>query len=134
MTYSTQITRLAKVLALGLAIAALVVPAAQAADVVVDDYFRDATALPSSPVVDDYFRDANREAAATSPVSRANVIGDDWFRDAGTIATSQSKADGFAWSDFGIGAGSMLGALVLLTALSGMVLTARKGSRTLSRT
>ena len=193
MTLSTHITRLAKATALGVAIAALVLPAAQAGDIVVDDYFRDGTTLPSSPVVADYFRDgaaltatdrpliddwfrdgatvdalgevvvddwfrdaisvsgdrqplsADERALAASMVEtsaiaaptptalRTNVVGDDWFRDSQRVTDSQATARGFAWSDFGIGAGSMFGLLALVTGLSAGVAGSRKAGRTLSR-
>ena len=156
-TTMKAITRLAKATALGLALAALVVPATQAADVVMDDWFRDAASatstLPADFRGDDWFRDARAVAATILPVNfrgddwfrdakpveadtprtlPANFVGDDSFRDASRIAAPQAT-HGFDWADFGLGAGSMLGGLVLLTVLAGAVLV-RRGTRTLSRT
>ena len=83
MNISTHITRLAKTIALGLALVALAVPAAQAGDIVVDDWFRDAnraSAQTGDIVVDDWFRDANRASAHAKTIPPANFRGDDWYR------------------------------------------------------
>jgi hypothetical protein len=115
VTISTHITRLAKAIAVGLALVALIVPAAQAGEIAVDDHWRDAPSAASATVLPQNFR------------------GDDYYRDA-PLASAPVISTGFDWADFGIGAGSMLGALVLLTGLSGMVLAARRRSRTLGPT
>jgi hypothetical protein len=73
MNISTHITRLAKTIALGLALAALAVPAAQAGDILVDDWFRDAnqtSAQVGDILVDDWFRDANRASAQAKTTCR----------------------------------------------------------------
>jgi hypothetical protein len=135
VTISTYIIRLARVLALGIVAMAFVVPAAQANDRLVDDWFRGApsakqAALSSKPVtnrlVDDYFRDANSVTAQTS-----DGIVDDWFRDGNRVAASaaQTTADRFDWKEFGIGAAAMLG-LVLAAGLAiGASTTRRKGGQ-----
>jgi hypothetical protein len=93
MTILTLITRLAKSVALALALAAFVVPAAQAGDGIVDDWFRDAQQAASQTVppayqagdrlVDDWFRDAQRTALLTVPPAyqAGDRLVDDWFRD-----------------------------------------------------
>jgi hypothetical protein len=73
MNISTHVTRLAKTIALGLALAALAVPAAQAGDIIVDDWFRDtnrASAQAGDIIVDDWFRDANRASARAKTTCR----------------------------------------------------------------
>jgi hypothetical protein len=135
---STHITRLAKIFAPALAAAAFAVPAASANNGLVDDWFRDANVVATAPVtdrlVDDYFRDGARattpdtdrivddsfrdaNVVATAPVTDRLV--DDYFRDASTVTAPQTSSNTFAWGEFGIGAGAMLG-LVLLTAGLGL--------------
>jgi hypothetical protein len=103
MTISTHITRPAKAIALGLALVALAVPAAQAGDRRPRDTGVDAaTILPQDFRGDDYFRDGNRDAAyeqvpvdgwynglmaSTSPetVLPQDFRGVDWYRDAKSV-------------------------------------------------
>lgn len=86
MTISTHITRLAKAIALGLALVALTVPAAQAGEIAVDDHWRDAPSAASATVLpqnfrgDDHWRDAS--VAAPLTVLPQNFRGDDYYRDA----------------------------------------------------
>jgi hypothetical protein len=134
VTISTHIIRLARVLTLGIVAMAFVVPAAQANDRLVDDWFRAPSAKQAAPssrpvtnrLVDDYFRDANSVTAQAS-----DGIVDDWFRDGNRVAASaaQTTADRFDWKEFGIGAAAMLG-LVLAAGLAiGALTTRRKGGQ-----
>jgi hypothetical protein len=93
MTISTHITRLTKAIALGLALMALAVPAAQAGDRRPRDTSADpATVLPQNFRGDDYFR----EAPAAETILPQNFRGDDYFRD-GTrdMAYEQVPVDGW---------------------------------------
>ena len=146
------ISRLARIFGLALAIAVIAVPAAQAADRLVDDYFRDSirsTAVANDRLVDDYFRDP---VVAAAPQSRivddwfrdpqvatplgaapvANRLVDDYFRDASTVAAPQPTSTGFDWSIFLIGAGSMLGLVLLASGLALGAASLRHRSGTLS--
>jgi hypothetical protein len=134
VTISTHIIRLARVLALGIVAMAFVVPAAQANDRLVDDWFRAPSAKQAAPaskpvtnrLVDDYFRDANRVTAQTS-----DGIVDDWFRDDNRVAASAAKttADRFDWKEFGIGAAAMLGVVLAAGLAIGALTTRRKGGQ-----
>ena len=102
MTIFTHIIRLARVLALGIATMTFVVPAAQANDRLVDDYFRDAgdataakLALQSSPLV---IRDAGDATAAklafqSSPASSSPE------------QPSMASGQEIDWAQLGIGFG-----------------------------
>lgn len=120
-----------------------------------DDHYRDSTILPQNFRGDDHYRDSQ---VASAP-DRSNVLlrndiahfgndsglpeqteqtvlpqnfrGDDYYRD--VPAVSPVTGTGLDWADFGIGAGSMLGALAVLTGLSGILLVTRRGRRTLGR-
>jgi hypothetical protein len=103
-------------------VALAVAPIAGAGDTPVDDYWRDQPAsvsLTSDTIVDDYFRDA--PASLTVP---ADTVVDDYFRDAPTVVTSGSAFD---WADFGIGAATAAGAMLLLAGLTLALLAARHG-------
>ena len=108
-----------------------------------DDWFRDVTgvAADQQPLTTDgvFERAAVRAMryVPSSPGGEQTVEpgifhGDGWFGDASPMSTTYA-ASGFDWADFGVGAGSMLGALVLLTLLTGAVL-ARRERRMLGRT
>jgi hypothetical protein len=153
MTVSTQIPKLAKAVVLAMTLGAILVPAAQAKDRIVDDWFRDVTrtAAPqhtqvpqdvrdhrqvaqllratNDRIVDDWFRDPQAAPPlAAAPV--ANRIVDDYFRDPVTVVASQPSAGGFDWGDFGIGAAAMLGLVVLAAGLGLGALAARdKGGK-----
>lgn len=166
MTASRTIIRLSKAAALAFVLGALLVPAAQAGNRLVDDWFRDrnaypatsigmiddsfrdatpAAAAPGDRIVDDYFRDATRVAAPTGPIvddyfrdpqlaaPRASApvadrIVDDYFRNPVRVVVPQPTSGGFDWGDFGIGAGAMLGLVLLLAGLTTAALGMRHRS------
>lgn len=135
-----KIRQMARVLSLALAIAAVAVPAAHASDGLVDDYFRDSTGVTAGPavtygprdrLVDDWFRDPQAVTPlATAPVSDRLV--DDWFRDTNTATASQPTSNSFDWSVFLIGAGSMLGFVLIASGLALGAVSLRHRSGTLS--
>ena len=97
-------------------------------DRIVDDWFRDQPAVVSpvgDRIVDDSFRD---QPAVVSPVG--DRIVDDSFRDAAQSTTPQSSVSSLDWGDFGIGAGAMLGLMMLVAGL-GLGAHARHRSGTL---
>jgi hypothetical protein len=97
-------------------------------DRIVDDSFRDQPAVVSpvgDRIVDDSFRD---QPAVVSPVG--DRIVDDSFRDAAQSTTPQSSVSSLDWGDFGIGAGAMLGLMMLVAGL-GLGAHARHRSGTL---
>jgi hypothetical protein len=98
-------------------------------DRIVDDSFRDQPTVVSAPptdrIVDDSFRD---QPAVVSAVG--DRIVDDSFRDPAQSTTPQSSVSGLNWGDFGIGAGAMLGLMVLVAGL-GLGAHARHRSGTL---
>jgi hypothetical protein len=71
-----------------------------------------APALGTERIVDDSFRDP---APIVTPAG--DRIVDDSFRDAPTVAPATPSGNGLDWSDFGIGAGAMLGLALLVTAV-----------------
>lgn len=80
---------------------------------------------PTDRIVDDWFRD---QPAVVSPVG--DRIVDDSFRDAAQSTTPQSSVSSLDWGDFGIGAGAMLGLMMLVAGL-GLGAHARHRSGTL---
>jgi len=83
------------------------------------------SAPPTDRIVDDSFRD---QPAVVSAVG--DRIVDDSFRDAAQSTTPQSSVSGLHWEDFGIGAGAMLGLMMLVAGL-GLGAHARHRSGTL---
>jgi hypothetical protein len=95
-----------------------------------DDWYRDASAAPETVLPpdfrgDDWYRDAS---AAPKTVLPPDFRGDDYYRDA-PLTSVAATAAGLDWGDFGIGAGSMFGAVAFLTGLSGIALARRRGRR-----
>lgn len=149
MTISTHITRLAKIFALALAAAAFAVPAAIANDGLVDDWFRDPVmvvrdATPAAGVDPATGRPLRESGGAPvayrstaggfqTPAAGVDPASGRPTRESGGAApvASQQTADGFHWSDFGIGAGAMLGLVLLLAGLSLGALAARHRGGTL---
>ena len=148
MTISTHITRLAKIFALAFTAAAFAVPAATANDGLVDDWFRDPVMVvrdATPPVGVDPgtgrpLREsggapvAYRSAADGFQATSAGVdpaTGRPLRESGGAPVVYRSTADGFQWDDFGIGAGAMLGLVLLLAGLSLGALSMRHRSGTL---
>jgi hypothetical protein len=86
-------------------------------------------------IVDDYFRDGSKRSMpqgvtvqklASAPVT--DRIVDDYFRDSSRVSVAQSSANGFDWGDFGIGAATMFGLVLLLAGLAVGVLATRHKS------
>src|SRR5207249_3802327 len=94
-------------IALAASVALIAIPAAQAGNTLVDDYFRDAQ--PQNTLVDDYFRDAQPQ----------NTLVDDYFRDTAATAkpvaqVSLSSSDSVNWGKVGIGIIAVCGLLLLV--------------------
>ena len=94
-------------IALAASVALIAIPAAQAGNTLVDDYFRDAQ--PQNTLVDDYFRDAQPQ----------NSLVDDYFRDTAATAkpvaqVSLSSSDSVNWGKVGIGIIAVCGLLLLV--------------------
>jgi hypothetical protein len=154
------ITRLAKTVGAALALGALVASGSSGASIqsspdwperaaaglaletlpanyAVDDHFRDGAVVATTSAQPDWFeRAAARHAdhVAVPDVLRADYAVDDHFRDATPREAVPAGIDGFDWIDFGIGAGSACGALLLAAALGGLAIASRRGSRMLRRT
>jgi hypothetical protein len=161
MTIPTHITRLAKTFALALAAAAFAVPTALAGNGLVDDWFRAPKVAPQTSIglIDVSFKESSKPVATTVARPTGGRLVDDWFRDAKaapqtsmglidvsfketsrpvastTVAAppieSAPAQSGFHWSDFGIGAGAMLGLALLLAGISLGALSRRHRSGTL---
>ena len=80
-------------IALAASVALIAIPAAQAGNTLVDDYFRDAQ--PQNTLVDDYFRDT---AATAKPVAQVSL----------------SSSDSVNWGKVGIGIIAVCGLLLLV--------------------
>jgi len=94
-------------IALAASVSLIAIPAAQAGNTLVDDYFRDAQ--PQNTLVDDYFRDAQPQ----------NTLVDDYFRDTAATAkpvaqVSLSSSDSVNWGKVGIGIIAVCGLLLLV--------------------
>ena len=148
MTISTHITRLAKIFALAFAAAAFAVPAATANDGLVDDWFRDSVKVVGAATaptgVDPATGRPLRESGGAPVAYQSTAVGFQTpaagvdpatgrpLRESGGVpVVYRSTADGFQWDDFGIGAGAMLGLVLLLAGISLGALSMRHRSGTL---
>lgn len=142
---SKHITRKTmRVATLGLLAAALAAPAAHANGGLVDDSFRTKQLVPMASIglIDVTARESSRPIASVATVSIArDRLVDDWFRNqqlvpmasiglidvtakessrpigVPQIITPTQAGNAFAWGDFGIGAGAMLGLVLIAGAL-----------------
>jgi len=108
-------------IALAASVALIAIPAAQAGNTLVDDYFRDAQ--PQNTLVDDYFRDAQPQNTLVDDYFRdaqpQNTLVDDYFRDTAATAkpvaqVSLSSSDSVNWGKVGIGIIAVCGLLLLV--------------------
>lgn len=96
----------------------------------IDDSFRDARPTgvsglhaTNAGIVDDWFRDTQPTPVSDVAATSAGLV-DDSFRDAPTLVAMTHG--GFHWSDFGIGAGTMLGLLLALVGLTAGTMATRR--------
>ena len=143
---SMYITRKARrALTIGLLAASFAAPAAHANNRLVDDWFRDPQVVPMASIglIDVTAKESSRPIASVATVSIAHDrLVDDWFRNqqlvpmasiglidvtakessrpiaVPQIITSTQAGNAFAWGDFGIGAGAMLGVVLIVGALA----------------
>ena len=129
MTSSTPLIWFRRLLVLGSVVAVAAALAAGASGAVTrsaapDVFERYAAAHPygvgtltpaqgTERIVDDWFRDP---APIVTPAG--DRIVDDYFRDAPKVVTSTPSGSGLDWQDFGIGAGAMLGLMLLVAGLA----------------